>query len=161
MASSLSSPLYYKQIEYTDEKGRTKTKKDKSVVPVLYAKLIYSEKSGKILSLFSTKGKKDVDPLTILFNIAKSKWILIIESIFISKNLSNQENQYYLSKKVTTKTKKKVKMRKFKIYIFQMLKKKKIKLNFGSITAKFTNFGEQIANFRSKRKFGEIFGASL
>ena len=151
MASFLSSPLYYKQIEYTDEKGRTKTKKDKSVV----------EKSGKILSLFSTKGKKDVDPLTILFNIAKSKWILIIESIFISKNLSNQENQYYLSKKVTTKTKKKVKMRKFKIYIFQMLKKKKIKLNFGSITAKFTNFGEQIANFRSKRKFGEIFGASL
>ena len=41
-----------------------------------------------------------------------------------------------------------------------MLKKKKIKLNFGSITAKFTNFGEQFANFRSKRKFGEIFGAS-
>ena len=151
MASFLSSPLYYKQIEYTDEKGRTKTKKDKSMV----------EKSGKILSLFSTKGKKDVDPLTILFNIANSKWILIIESIFISKNLSNQENQYYLSKKVTTKTKKKVKMRKFKIYIFQMLKKKKIKLNFGSITAKFTNFGEQIANFHSKRKFGEIFGASL
>ena len=151
MASFLSSPLYYKQIEYTDEKGRTKTKKDKSVV----------EKSGKILSLFSTKGKKDVDPLTILFNIANSKWILIIESIFISKNLSNQENQYYLSKKVTTKTKKKVKMRKFKIYIFQMLKKKKIKLNFGSITVKFTNFGEQIANFRFKRKFGEIFSASL
>lgn len=109
MASCLSSPLYYKQIEYTDEKGRTKTQKDKSVVPVLYAKLIYSEKSGKMLSLFSTKGKKDVDPLTILFNISKSKWILIIESIFISKNLSNQENQYYLSKKVTTKTKKKSK----------------------------------------------------
>ena len=56
MASSLSSPLYYKQIEYTDEK--TKTKKDKSVVPVLYAKLIFSEKSGKIYRCFQQKERK-------------------------------------------------------------------------------------------------------
>ena len=41
-ASSLSSPFYYKQIEYTDKKGKKKTKVDESSALVLYAKLIYS-----------------------------------------------------------------------------------------------------------------------
>ena len=41
LASSLSSPFYYKQVEYTDKKGKKKTKKDESSAPVLYAKLIY------------------------------------------------------------------------------------------------------------------------
>ena len=59
LASSLSSPFYYKQVEYTDKKGKKKTKIDPSAAPVLYAKLIYSDKSKKILSLFKTKGKKD------------------------------------------------------------------------------------------------------
>ena len=59
IASSLSSPFYYKQIEYTDKKGKKKTKIDESSAPVLYAKLIYSEKSKKILSLFKGKGGKD------------------------------------------------------------------------------------------------------
>ena len=36
LASSLSSPFYYKQIEYTDKKGKKKTKKDESSAPVLY-----------------------------------------------------------------------------------------------------------------------------
>ena len=45
------------------KKGKKKTKKDTSAAPVLYAKVIYSEKSKKILSLFKTKGKKDVNPL--------------------------------------------------------------------------------------------------
>ena len=36
MASPLSSPLYYKQVEYTDKKGKTKTKNDESASPVLY-----------------------------------------------------------------------------------------------------------------------------
>ena len=44
IASSLTSPFYYKQIEYTDKKGKKKTNVDKSSAPVLYAKLIYSEK---------------------------------------------------------------------------------------------------------------------
>ena len=48
----------YKQVEYTDKKAKKKTKRDPSAVPVLYAKLIYSEKSKKILSLFRTEGKK-------------------------------------------------------------------------------------------------------
>ena len=60
LASSLSSPFYYKQVEYTDKKGKKKTTIDSSAAPVLYAKLIYSEKSKKILSLFKTKEKKDL-----------------------------------------------------------------------------------------------------
>ena len=68
-ASSLSSPLYYKQVEVTDKKGKKKTKKDTSAAPVLYAKVIYSEKSKKILSLFKTKGKKDVNPLKYINSI--------------------------------------------------------------------------------------------
>ena len=35
LASSLSEPLYYKQIEYTDKKGKKKTKRDTSAAPVL------------------------------------------------------------------------------------------------------------------------------
>ena len=58
LASSLSSPFYYKQVEYTDKKGKKKTKRDPSAAPVLYAKLIYSEKSKKILSLLRTEGKR-------------------------------------------------------------------------------------------------------
>ena len=59
LASCMSLPFYYKQVEYTDKKGKKKTKRDTSAAPVLYTKLIYSEKSKKILSLFKTKGKKD------------------------------------------------------------------------------------------------------
>ena len=56
LASTLSSPFYFKQEEYIDKKGRKKTRTDPSSAPVLYAKLIYSEKSKKILSLFKGKG---------------------------------------------------------------------------------------------------------
>ena len=56
----MSEPLYYKQVEYTDKKGKKKTKRVPSAAPVLYAKLIYSEKAKKILSLFRTKGKQKV-----------------------------------------------------------------------------------------------------
>ena len=47
LASSLSEPFYYKQVEYTDKKGKKKTKRDPSAAPVLYAKLIYSENLRK------------------------------------------------------------------------------------------------------------------
>ena len=36
LASSLSEPFYYKQVEYTDKKGKKKTKRDTSAAPVLY-----------------------------------------------------------------------------------------------------------------------------
>ena len=64
---------YYKKVECTDKKDKKKTKNDESAAPVLYAKLIYSEKSKNILSLFSTKGKKNVDPFDYLNQYCKVK----------------------------------------------------------------------------------------
>ena len=89
LASSLSSPFYYKQIEYTDKKGKKKTKVDEASAPVLYAKLIYSEKSKKILSLFKTKGKKDLNPFKYIDQYCNVKIALIIEGIFISKTVTS------------------------------------------------------------------------
>ena len=89
IASSLSSPFYYKQIEYTDKKGKKKTKVDETSAPVLYAKLIYSEKSKKILSLFKTKGNKDLNPFKYIDQYCNVKMALIIEGIFISKTVTS------------------------------------------------------------------------
>ena len=88
MASTLSSPFYYKQVEYTDKKGKKKTRKDESSAPVLYAKLIYSEKSKKILSLFNTKAKKALNPLKYVDQYCNVKMALIVEGIFISKTVT-------------------------------------------------------------------------
>ena len=89
LASSLSEPLYYKQIEYTDKKGKKKTKRDPSAAPVLYAKLIYSEKLKKILSLLHVKGKKKVNPFNYLNQYCNVKMALIIEGIFINKTVTS------------------------------------------------------------------------
>ena len=89
LASSLSSPFYYKQIEFTDKKGKKRTKVDESSAPILYAKLIYSEKSKKILSLFKTKGKKDLNPFKYINQYCNVKMALIIEGIFISKTVTS------------------------------------------------------------------------
>ena len=89
LASSLSEPFYYKQVQYPDKKGKKKTKRDPSAAPVLYAKLIYSEKSKKILSLFKTKGKKDLNPFKYLDQYCNVKMALIIEGIFISKTVTS------------------------------------------------------------------------
>ena len=89
LASSLSEPLYYKQIEYTDKKGKKKTKRDTSAAPVLYAKLVYSGKLKKILSLFHVKGKKKVNPFNYLNQYCNVKMALIIEGIFISKTVTS------------------------------------------------------------------------
>ena len=87
IASSLSSPFYYKQVEYTDKKGKKKTKIDSSAAPVLYAKLIYSEKSKKILSLFKTKGNKDLNPFKYIDQYCNVKMAMIIKGIYISKTV--------------------------------------------------------------------------
>ena len=89
LASSLSEPFYYKQVEYPDKKGKKKTKRDPSAAPVLYAKLIYSEKSKKILSLLKTKGKKDLNPFKYIDQYCNVKMALIIEGIFISKTVTS------------------------------------------------------------------------
>ena len=87
-ASSLSSPLYYKQIEYEDKKGRKKTKVDETSPPIFYTKLIYSEKSKKILSLFNGK-KGCLDPLKYIDYNCRVKLALIFEGIFISDNTTS------------------------------------------------------------------------
>ena len=88
-ASYLNSPFYHKQIEYTDKKGRSKTKRDDTSAPILYAKLIYSEKSKKILSLFKGKGGRDLNPLKYINQYCNVKLALIIEGIFISKTVTS------------------------------------------------------------------------
>ena len=88
-ASSLSSPFYYKQIEYTDKKGKKRTKVDELSAPVLYAKLIYSEKSKKILSLFKGKKGRDLNPFKYINQYCRVKLALIIEGIFISKTVTS------------------------------------------------------------------------
>ena len=89
LASSLTSPLYYKQEEYTDKKGKKKTRNDPSSAPVFYAKLIYSEKSKKILSLFKGKGGKDLNPFNYIDQYCNVKLAPIIEGIFISKTVTS------------------------------------------------------------------------
>ena len=88
-ASSLSSPFYYKQIEYTDKKGKKRTKVDESSSPVLYTKLIYSEKTKKILSLFKGKKGRDLNPFKYINQYCRVKLALIIEGIFISKTVTS------------------------------------------------------------------------
>ena len=95
IASSLSSPFYYKQIEYTDKKGKKKTKIDESSAPVLYAKLIYSEKSKKILSLCKGKGGKDLNPFKYINQYCNVKLALIIEGIFISRTVTSLQIKVY------------------------------------------------------------------
>ena len=85
----MSSPFYFKTITYTDKKGREKTKKDDTSAPILYAKLIYSEKSKKILSLFKGKGGVDLNPLKYINQYSNVKLALIIEGIFISKTVTS------------------------------------------------------------------------
>ena len=89
LASSLSSPFYYKQIEYTDKKGKKRTKVDESSAPIFYVKLIYSEKSKKILSLFKGKKGRDLNPFKYINQYCHVKLALIIEGIFISKTVTS------------------------------------------------------------------------
>ena len=85
----MSSPFYYKQVEYSDKKGKKKTKRDESAAPVLYTKFIYSEKSKKILSLFKTKGKDSVNPFKYLDQYCHVRMALIIVGIFMSKTVTS------------------------------------------------------------------------
>ena len=84
LSNDFKSPLYFKKTEYTDSKGKKKLKIDENSAPVLYAKLIYCEKSNKILSLFKTKGNTSVDP----FDCLNQYWIVKVASIFEGLYLS-------------------------------------------------------------------------
>ena len=84
-ATSLGEILYYKHSKCQNSKG--KTKKDESSSPVLYVKLIYSDKTKKILTIFRTKGNQSIDPLDYLNQNFNTKMAIIIESIYLAKNI--------------------------------------------------------------------------
>ena len=91
-ASSFGEILYYKQIEYQNSKGKTKKKKDESSSPVLYFKLIYSDKTKKTLSIFRTKGNQNVNPFDYLYIMYfvlyfNTKMAIISKSIYLAKNI--------------------------------------------------------------------------
>ena len=78
--------LHYKQIEYVNSKGKTKKKKDESSSPV-HVKLIYSDKTKKILLIFRTKGNKSLNPFDYLDQYFNTKMAIIFESIYLAKNI--------------------------------------------------------------------------
>ena len=86
ISNKLNDLLYYKQIECTNKYGEKYKKRNETSPPVLYAKLIYSEKSDKILTLFRTKGNEKPEPLNYLNQYCKVKLALIIESIYVGEN---------------------------------------------------------------------------
>ena len=86
-ATSLGEILYYKHIEYVTSKGKKKKMRDESSSPVLSVKLIYSDKTKKILSIFRTKGNKSINPFDYLNQYFKTKMAIIFESIYLAKNI--------------------------------------------------------------------------
>ena len=89
MATSMTDPFYYKKIEYVDKKGKKKTKIDESAAQILYAKLIYSDKTKQILSLFRTKGKESVNPFNYINQYCYVKMALMFEGKYVSKNVTS------------------------------------------------------------------------
>ena len=85
-ATSLSDILYYKQVEYIDQKGKTKKKKDKTSAPVLYVKLIYSSDTKKFSTIFRVKGKKEVKPLDYKDKYFNTRMAVIFDSIYLRRN---------------------------------------------------------------------------
>ena len=84
-AACLSVILYYKQIEYTDGKGKTKKKKDKTSAPVLYVKLIYSSDTKKFSTILRVKGNKEVKPLDYKDKYFNTRMAIIFDSIYLGK----------------------------------------------------------------------------
>ena len=85
-ATSLSDILYYKQVEYVDQKGKTKKNKDKTSAPVLYVKLTYSSDTKKFSTIFRVKGKKEVKPLDYKDKYFNTRMAIIFDSIYLGKN---------------------------------------------------------------------------
>ena len=84
-AAGLSDILYYKQIEYVDNKGKTKKKKDESSAPVLYVKLINSSDTKKFSTIFRVKGNKEVKPLDYKDKYFNTRVAIIFDSIYLGK----------------------------------------------------------------------------
>ena len=91
----LTLPLYYKKIESTDRRGKKKTRIDESSAPILYSKLIYSDKSKKFLSLFKGKKGENLDPLKYIDFNCRVKLALTIEGIYIGDNTTSLQIKVY------------------------------------------------------------------
>ena len=78
--------LYYKQVEYIDQKGKSKKKKDKTSAPVLYVKLIYSSDTKKFSTIFRVKGKNEVKPLDYKDKYLNTRMAIIFDSIYLGRN---------------------------------------------------------------------------
>ena len=85
-ATCLSDILYYKQVETTDKKVKTKKKRDETISPVLYVKLIYSRDTKKFSTIFKVKGKKEVKPLDYKDKYFNTRMAIIFDSIYIGRN---------------------------------------------------------------------------
>ena len=70
----MCEPLYYKQAEYKDKKGKTQN-------------VFTLTKPIKILSLFRKKKKESVSPFDYLNQYCQVKMALVIEGIFMSKTV--------------------------------------------------------------------------
>ena len=84
--SSLSEMLYYKQVENTDKKGKTKKKRDESSSPVLYVKLIYSSETKTFSTIFKEKRKKEVKPLDYKDKYFNTRMAIMFDSIYKGRN---------------------------------------------------------------------------
>ena len=85
-ATRLSEILYYKQVDYIDQKGETKKKKDKTNAPVLYVKLIYSSDTKRFSTILRVKGKKEVKPLDYKDKYFNTRMAIIFDSIYLGRN---------------------------------------------------------------------------
>ena len=91
----ITLPLYYKKIEKTDRKGKKKTIIDESSAPILYTKLIYSDKSKKFLSLFKGNKGEDLNPLKYINFKCRVKLALTIEGIYIGDKTTSLQIKVY------------------------------------------------------------------
>ena len=85
-ATCLSDILYYKQVETTHKKGKSKKKRDETSSPVLYVKLIYSSDTKKFSTIFRVKGKKEVKPLDYKDKYFNTRMAIIFDSIYLGIN---------------------------------------------------------------------------
>ena len=80
------NPLYWKK-----DKGKIVD----GMGPTLYAKLIYSKKSDKILTLFSdSHDNSDIDPMSLFGKYCFAEGAIKIESVFIGNKISLQVKLY-------------------------------------------------------------------
>lgn len=95
MATSMTDPFYYKKIEYVDKKGKKNSRQMSQPRQYLTQKRIYADKTKKIISLFKTKGNVSVNSFNYLNQYCYVKMALILEGIYVSKNVTSLQIKVY------------------------------------------------------------------